>query len=177
MFQTISEVNWAGYKWGLLKYKWGHGGPGWDLDTVTSFDGRTQVGWGKANDDAPFLFWGGDVVGPSGEEHIAINLKLLRKYMRQQSGAEDTKDLSVSISLASFWWNSAEPYGDVIVEYEAYKGGDLVNRGDHYVIVGTKGEPKKVEKNQYITAQSKEEGFPGQGMGTLKIKYNGEGEF
>jgi len=137
------------FDFAVVRYIWTPDS-GADLDTRTRFENigdplvdGDEVGYGQGyyviNDtDKRYLHWGGDNTS-AGREAVLIDFKKISEAYPD--------NISFNVFLSAFWWN-ARLSGDIILEFELYKGGSMSKSG--YDFINTGGEivsTIRLEKN------------------------------
>ena len=135
--QTAME-NLADFDYAILRYKWTNQS-GRDMDTRTHFTetGATYagesidekvVGWNRdkivGDPSAPYLVWGTDNTDSAGAEAVLIDFKKM---------TEDFPDLrEIKIATKAFWYGSRLS-GDIELEFETYKGGQMEQQDKDFI--------------------------------------------
>lgn len=100
-------------------------GDGRDLDTRTQLLQPTQslpLGWCQNNPNTPYISWAGDNTG-YGVEAILINIKKIK---------EDFPNSLEFIFNSKAWWYGERLSGNMNMNAEGYKGGDMILDGANY---------------------------------------------
>lgn len=179
-FQKIVEFQSSGYRWGVIEYAW-ESGSGKDLDTRTRLDKLDGVVLGYSQDERyqDLFKWGGDTVGTYGKEHILIDLRALRKWMKLTYGPQ-AKDKSAKFSLKAYWYDEAQESkgnGQIKITYTAHKSGEPFQHFTlHEFFIRNSSRSEEVtQMAQVNTRESTGADDVGDDVGTLEIDFKGIG--